>query len=159
MAAFQPPNDVNRHKVAQSFGGQRRIVQGYWLNCKCLYIGAHMTYLQGKSILITGGTGSFGKSFIKYALDNLEPRRIAVLSRDELKQYELRSQLNDDPRMRWFIGDVRDRGRLDRAFSGIATSHSLDLIRSRAPLEVQKRANWSVNQQNVCRFIENKVQS
>jgi UDP-N-acetylglucosamine 4,6-dehydratase len=78
-----------------------------------------MTYLRGKSILITGGTGSFGKSFIKYALDNLEPTRIAVLSRDELKQYEFRNQLNDDPRMRWFIGDVRDRGRLDRAFSGV----------------------------------------
>jgi len=78
-----------------------------------------MTYLQGKSILITGGTGSFGKSFIKYALDNLEPHRIAVQSRDELKQYELRNQLNDDPRMRWFIGDVRDRGRLDRAFRGV----------------------------------------
>ena len=78
-----------------------------------------MTYLQGKSILITGGTGSFGKSFIKFALDNLEPHRIAVLSRDELKQYELRNQLNDDRRMRWFIGDVRDRGRLDRAFRGV----------------------------------------
>jgi UDP-N-acetylglucosamine 4,6-dehydratase len=78
-----------------------------------------MTFLHGKSVLITGGTGSFGKSFIKFALANLEPSRIAVLSRDELKQYELRNQLNDDPRMRWFIGDVRDRGRLDRAFSGV----------------------------------------
>ena len=78
-----------------------------------------MTYLRGKSILITGGTGSFGKSFIKYALDNLEPTRIAVLSRDELKQYEFRNQLNDDPRMRWFIGDVRDRSRLNRAFKGV----------------------------------------
>jgi len=78
-----------------------------------------MTYLRGKSLLITGGTGSFGKSFIKYALDNLEPTRIAVLSRDELKQYEFRNQLNDDPRMRWFIGDVRDRSRLNRAFKGV----------------------------------------
>jgi UDP-N-acetylglucosamine 4,6-dehydratase/5-epimerase len=78
-----------------------------------------MTFLQGKSILITGGTGSFGKSFIKHALDNLQPKRIAVLSRDELKQYEFRNQLNDDPRMRWLIGDVRDRSRLDRAFNGV----------------------------------------
>lgn len=78
-----------------------------------------MTFLYGKSILITGGTGSFGKSFIKHALDKLEPSRIAVLSRDELKQYELRTQLNEDPRVRWFIGDVRDRSRLDRAFSGV----------------------------------------
>ncbi len=78
-----------------------------------------MTFLQGKSILITGGTGSFGKSFIKHALTHLEPKRVAVLSRDELKQYELRNKFNDDPRVRWFIGDVRDRSRLDRAFSGV----------------------------------------
>jgi UDP-N-acetylglucosamine 4,6-dehydratase len=78
-----------------------------------------MTYLRGKSIVITGGTGSFGKAFIKYALENLEPSRIAVLSRDELKQYEFRNELNDDPRVRWFIGDVRDRDRLMRAFNGV----------------------------------------
>ena len=78
-----------------------------------------MTYLRGKSIVITGGTGSFGKAFIRYALENLEPSRIAVLSRDELKQYEFRNELNDDPRVRWFIGDVRDRDRLMRAFNGV----------------------------------------
>lgn len=78
-----------------------------------------MTYLQGKSIVITGGTGSFGKAFIKHALTNLDPKRIAVLSRDELKQYEFRNELNDDPRIRWFIGDVRDRDRLMRAFHGV----------------------------------------
>lgn len=78
-----------------------------------------MTYLAGKSILVTGGTGSFGKEFIAHALEHLEPARIAVLSRDELKQYELRQALGDDPRMRWFIGDVRDQQRLTRAFSGV----------------------------------------
>ena len=78
-----------------------------------------MTYLAGKSILVTGGTGSFGKAFIAHALEHLEPTRIAVLSRDELKQYELRQALGDDPRMRWFIGDVRDQQRLARAFSGV----------------------------------------
>ena len=76
-------------------------------------------YLSGKSILVTGGTGSFGKAFIKHVLQELEPARIAVLSRDELKQYELRNELGDDPRMRWFIGDVRDHRRLARAFSGV----------------------------------------
>lgn len=78
-----------------------------------------MTFLNNKSILITGGTGSFGKSFIKHALAHLEPKRIAVLSRDELKQYEFRNEIGDDPRVRWFIGDVRDRSRLDRAFNGV----------------------------------------
>lgn len=78
-----------------------------------------MTFLHGRSILITGGTGSFGKAFVRYALAHLEPRRVVILSRDELKQYELRSALGDDPRLRWFIGDVRDRNRLMRAFSGI----------------------------------------
>jgi len=78
-----------------------------------------MTFLRGKSIVITGGTGSFGKAFIKHALDNLEPSRIAVLSRDELKQYEFRNEIKDDPRVRWFIGDVRDRDRLMRAFHGV----------------------------------------
>lgn len=78
-----------------------------------------MTFLRGKSIVVTGGTGSFGKAFIKHALAELEPRRIAVLSRDELKQYEFRNELNDDPRVRWFIGDVRDRDRLLRAFHGV----------------------------------------
>ena len=78
-----------------------------------------MSYLNGKSIVVTGGTGSFGKAFIKYALEELNPRRIAVLSRDELKQYEFRNELGDDPRVRWFIGDVRDRDRLMRAFHGV----------------------------------------
>jgi len=78
-----------------------------------------MTYLSGKSIVVTGGTGSFGKAFIKYALAHLEPKRIAVLSRDELKQYEFRSEIKDDQRVRWFIGDVRDRDRLMRAFHGV----------------------------------------
>jgi UDP-N-acetylglucosamine 4,6-dehydratase len=76
-------------------------------------------YLEGKSILVTGGTGSFGKAFIKHALQHLNPSRIAVLSRDELKQYDFRLELKDDPRVRWFIGDVRDRDRLMRAFHGV----------------------------------------
>jgi UDP-N-acetylglucosamine 4,6-dehydratase len=78
-----------------------------------------MTYLRDKSILITGGTGSFGKSFVRHVLSTMEPRRIVILSRDELKQYDFRNELGDDPRVRWFIGDVRDRDRLMRAFSGI----------------------------------------
>jgi UDP-N-acetylglucosamine 4,6-dehydratase len=78
-----------------------------------------MTFLDGKSILITGGTGSFGKAFIRHALAELNPRRVVILSRDELKQYDFRNELGDDPRVRWFIGDVRDRDRLMRAFTGV----------------------------------------
>lgn len=78
-----------------------------------------MTYLSGKSILVTGGTGSFGKAFIRHVLTHLNPARVAVLSRDELKQYEFRNDLGDDPRVRWFIGDIRDPQRLSRAFSGV----------------------------------------
>ncbi len=78
-----------------------------------------MAELDGSSILLTGGTGSFGKAFISYALAELNPRRLVVLSRDELKQYEVRQQFDDDPRLRWFIGDVRDRRRLERAMHGV----------------------------------------
>ena len=78
-----------------------------------------MTYLADKSVLVTGGTGSFGKAFIHRLLADFEPRRVVVFSRDELKQYEFRQELGDDPRLRWFIGDVRDRARLEQAFNGV----------------------------------------
>ncbi|GAA1761549.1 UDP-N-acetylglucosamine 4,6-dehydratase (inverting) [Luedemannella helvata] len=78
-----------------------------------------VSVLNGSSILVTGGTGSFGKAFIRYALDNLDPQRIVVISRDELKQYEARQLFSDDPRLRWFIGDVRDLPRLRRAMHGV----------------------------------------
>ncbi len=72
----------------------------------------------GKSILVTGGTGSFGKFFIKTVLDHYQPRRMIVLSRDELKQFEMQQKFNH-PCMRYFIGDVRDKDRLVSAFSGV----------------------------------------
>lgn len=71
----------------------------------------------GKVVLITGGTGSFGKKFVRRMLD-LDVRKVIVFSRDELKQYEM-SQEFVDPRIRFFIGDVRDSGRLHRAFDGV----------------------------------------
>lgn len=78
-----------------------------------------MAILEGSSILVTGGTGSFGKAFIRHALDRWNPRRIVVFSRGELQQYEARQQLDDDPRLRWFIGDIRDQRRLTRAMNGV----------------------------------------
>ena len=71
---------------------------------------------KGKSLLITGGTGSFGRHFARYLLDHSELRRIIIYSRDELKQHDMRVEFNDDPRLRFFIGDVRDLPRLQRAF-------------------------------------------
>jgi UDP-N-acetylglucosamine 4,6-dehydratase len=71
-----------------------------------------------KSILITGGTGSFGKQFVKTILQKYKPSRVIVYSRDELKQYEMAQRFNDKP-MRYFIGDVRDLKRLERAMRGV----------------------------------------
>ncbi|MFI6798879.1 UDP-N-acetylglucosamine 4,6-dehydratase (inverting) [Streptosporangium canum] len=81
--------------------------------------GARVGELEGASILVTGGTGSFGKAFIRHVLDHHDPRRVVVFSRDELKQYEVRQLFADDSRLRWFIGDVRDRSRLTRAMHGV----------------------------------------
>ncbi len=78
-----------------------------------------MTQLSDASILVTGGTGSFGRAFIRHLLDEVGPRRVAVFSRDELKQYEMRVAFDDDPRLRWFLGDVRDLDRLKRALHGV----------------------------------------
>lgn len=77
-----------------------------------------MSILEDSSILVTGGTGSFGKAFIRHALDHLNPRRIAILSRDELKQSDMKADFPEE-RLRWFVGDIRDRDRLMRAFHGV----------------------------------------
>ena len=72
----------------------------------------------GKNILVTGGTGSFGKVFIRTLLERYEPNKIIVYSRDELKQFEMQ-QVYDAPCMRYFIGDVRDESRLLHAMEGV----------------------------------------
>lgn len=74
--------------------------------------------LNGKNILITGGTGSFGKQFVKTILARYRPNKIIIYSRDELKQYEMAQRFND-PCMRYFIGDVRDLTRLENAMNGV----------------------------------------
>lgn len=75
--------------------------------------------LENSSILITGGTGSFGNTFIPMTLERYNPRRIIVFSRDEMKQWDMAKKYTDDPRVRFFIGDVRDRERLYRALDGV----------------------------------------
>lgn len=75
--------------------------------------------LADSSILITGGTGSFGNAFVRMTLERYNPRRLVVLSRDEMKQWEMAKKFDHDPRIRFFIGDVRDVDRLKRAMEGI----------------------------------------
>lgn len=74
---------------------------------------------ENSDILITGGTGSFGNAFVPMTLAKYNPRRIIIFSRDEMKQWEMAKKYQDDPRVRFFIGDVRDRERLYRALDGV----------------------------------------
>jgi UDP-N-acetylglucosamine 4,6-dehydratase/5-epimerase len=76
---------------------------------------------ENKSVLITGGTGSFGKKFTETILKKYKPKKVVIFSRDELKQFEMRHLFSEEkyPCLRYFIGDVRDRERLYRAFDGI----------------------------------------
>ena len=67
--------------------------------------------LNGKKILITGGTGSFGKAFVKRILKDFAPDKLIIYSRDEFKQYQMK-QMFDSPKLRYFIGDIRDEKRL-----------------------------------------------
>ncbi|HEY7985300.1 MAG TPA: UDP-N-acetylglucosamine 4,6-dehydratase (inverting) [Methylophilaceae bacterium] len=77
-----------------------------------------MSILNGKSVLVTGATGSFGKRFIKTVLEKCDPSRLVIFSRDELKQFEMQQHIQS-PKLRYFLGDVRDKERLYRAFDGI----------------------------------------
>ncbi len=77
-----------------------------------------MSKLDDKAILITGGTGSFGKEFVKRILSNSTPARVIVYSRDELKQYEMAQEVSH-PNLRYFLGDVRDETRLTTALEGV----------------------------------------
>jgi UDP-N-acetylglucosamine 4,6-dehydratase len=90
--------------------------------------------MDGKSILVTGGTGSFGKKFIEVVLNKFRPRRLIVFSRDELKQHEMRQVFPDDvdSPVRYFIGDIRDRDRLLRAFKA---GGGIDLVVHAAALK------------------------
>ena len=75
--------------------------------------------LKNSSLLITGGTGSFGHSFISQTLKKYKPRRIVVFSRDEMKQWQMAKLYENEPRVRFFVGDVREKDRLNRALRGV----------------------------------------
>lgn len=75
--------------------------------------------LEGSRILVTGGTGSFGNAFVPMTLARYNPKKIIIYSRDEMKQWEMAKNFHDDNRVRFFIGDVRDKDRLYRALAGV----------------------------------------
>ncbi|MDX1766094.1 MAG: UDP-N-acetylglucosamine 4,6-dehydratase (inverting) [Candidatus Saccharimonadales bacterium] len=75
--------------------------------------------LKNSTILVTGGTGSFGNTFVPMTLEKYNPKKIIIFSRDEMKQWDMAKKYHDDPRVRFFIGDVRDRDRLYRALDEV----------------------------------------
>ena len=72
-----------------------------------------------KCILVTGGTGSFGKEFTRHTLKHFKPKKLIIFSRDEMKQWEMAKQFKGYDNLRFFIGDVRDKDRLYRALNGV----------------------------------------
>ena len=93
--------------------------------------------LKNSSILITGGTGSFGHSFISSTLKKYNPKRLVIFSRDEMKQWEMVKLFKDDPRVRFFIGDVRDKSRLHRAL------HNIDFVVHAAAMKIVPTAEYN----------------
>lgn len=75
--------------------------------------------LHNKTILVTGGTGSFGNTFVPMTLAKYNPKKVIIFSRDEMKQWDMAKKFEGDPRVRFFIGDVRDKDRLYRALDGV----------------------------------------
>ena len=88
-----------------------------------------MSLMDSSSVLITGGTGTLGKSLVRTLLKDTNVRRVAIFSRDELKQMNMRAEFGEDERLRWFLGDVRDLNRLKRAF------HDVDFVIHAAALK------------------------
>ncbi len=93
--------------------------------------------LNNSSILITGGTGSFGHSFASLTLKKYNPDRLIIFSRDEMKQWEMAKLFQDDPRIRFFIGDVRDKDRLHRAL------HNIDFVVHAAATKIVPTAEYN----------------
>ncbi|OIO79742.1 MAG: UDP-N-acetylglucosamine 4,6-dehydratase (inverting) [Candidatus Omnitrophica bacterium CG_4_8_14_3_um_filter_43_15] len=95
--------------------------------------------LNGKTILVTGGTGSFGKKFTEIVLSKYKPKKLIIFSRDEMKQYEMKSVFIEEKyeSIRYFIGDVRDSDRLHRAFNGV------DIVIHAAALKIVPTAEYN----------------
>jgi UDP-N-acetylglucosamine 4,6-dehydratase len=82
-------------------------------------LGVELDSLKNKVILITGGTGSFGNAFVSHLLEFHNPKKLIIFSRDELKQFEMKNRFQNDPRLRFFLGDIRDKDRLKMAFVNV----------------------------------------
>ena len=93
--------------------------------------------LKNSSILITGGTGSFGHSFVPLTLKKYNPKRLVIFSRDEMKQWEMAKLFKDDSRVRFFIGDIRDKDRLHRAL------HNIDFVVHAAATKIVPSAEYN----------------
>lgn len=93
--------------------------------------------LHNSSILVTGGTGSFGNTFVPMTLEKYSPKRLVIFSRDEMKQWEMAKKFKDDPRVRFFIGDVRDKERLHRAL------HDIDYVVHAAATKIVPTAEYN----------------
>ncbi len=119
--------------------------------------------LSNSTILITGGTGSFGNTFVPMTLEKYNPKKIVIFSRDEMKQWEMAKKFKDDPRVRFFIGDVRDRDRLYRALDGIdyvvhAAATKIVPTAEYNPFEcIKTNINGAMNLIDAC--IDKKVKS
>jgi len=108
-----------------------------------------LVFFEGSSVMITGGTGSFGRSFLANLLEQQKPRRVVIYSRDELKQYEMRQWLpaDDQDRIRFFLGDIRDLERLSMAMRGIdyvvhaAALKQVDTAEYN-PMSSSRRTSW-----------------
>lgn len=115
-----------------------------------------MQTLKNSSILITGGTGSFGHAFVNMTLEKCNPQRLVIFSRDEMKQWEMTKLFGDDPRVRFFIGDVRDKDRLHRAMDGVdyvvhAAATKIVPTAEYNPFEcVKTNINGAINLIDVC---------
>lgn len=93
--------------------------------------------IKNSSILITGGTGSFGQTFVPLTLKKYKPRRLVIFSRDELKQWNMQKLFKDDSRVRFFVGDVREKDRLSRALNGV------DYVVHAAALKIVESAEYN----------------
>ena len=117
--------------------------------------------LTNKKILITGGTGSFGHAFVSMTLAKYNPAKLIIFSRDEIKQWEMAKLFQGDPRVRFFIGDVRDKDRLYRAFDGVdyvvhAAATKIVPTAEYNPFEcIKTNINGAMNLIDVC--IERRV--